>query len=120
MAVTNHVTLNVETYGYGYINGYAKNENTSANHNIIAENNKFANDYFWKSNEAAEKDIFGRDLDLTALTNKPDGYLKGTLSDIWDADYYRFSVAEYKMFSAASDKYNLDITIILDHIPEGL
>lgn len=113
-----YVTLNVETYGYGYINGYTKNENTPVN-NIIAENNKVTNDYFWKSNEAAEKDIFGRDLDLTSLINKPDGYLKGTLSDIWDVDYYRFSVAEYKMLSAASDKYNLDITITLDHIPEG-
>ena len=119
MAVVNNVTLNVETYGYGYINGYAKNENTSVNDNIIAENNKVTNDYFWKSNEATEKDIFGRDLDLTSLINKPDRYLKGTLSDIWDVDYYRFSVAEYKMLSAGSDKYNLDITITLDHIPEG-
>ena len=118
MAVINNVTLNVETYGYGYISGHTKNENTPVN-NIIAENHKVTNDYFWKSNEATEKDIFGRDLDLTALINKPDGYLKGTLSDIWDVDYYRFSVAEYKMLSAASDKYNLDITITLDHIPEG-
>ena len=115
MTVINNVTLNVETYGYGYI----KNEQPFGNNNIIAENNKATNDYFWKSNEATEKDIFGRDLDLTALINKPDGYLKGTLSDIWDVDYYRFSVAEYKILSATSDKYNLDITITLDHIPEG-
>ena len=45
MAVMRYVTLNVETYGYGYINGYTKNENTPVN-NIIAENNKVTNDYF--------------------------------------------------------------------------
>lgn len=119
MAVTHNVALNIETYGYGYINGYTKNEQPFGNNNIIAENNKVTNDYLWKSNEVTEKDIFGRDLDLTALINKPDGYLKGMLSDTNDVDYYRFNIWEYRALSIASDKYNLDITITLDNIPEG-
>lgn len=119
MAVTHNVALNIETYGYGYINGYTKNEQPFGINNIIAENNKVTNDYLWKSNEVTEKDIFGRDLDLTALINKPDGYLKGMLSDTNDVDYYRFNIWEYRALSIASDKYNLDITITLDNIPEG-
>ena len=63
--------------------------------------------------------MFGRTLDLTALINKPDGYLKGSLSDTEDVDYYEFNITEYRALSFAKDTYNKDITIILDHIPEG-
>jgi hypothetical protein len=64
------------------------------------------------------KDVFGRTLDLTALINKPDGYLKGSLSDTEDVDYYEFNITEYRALSFAKDTYNKDITITLDHIPE--
>ena len=63
--------------------------------------------------------MFGRILDLTALINKPDGYLKGSLSDTEDVDYYEFNITEYRALSFAKDTYNRDITITLDHIPEG-
>ena len=63
--------------------------------------------------------MFGRTLDLTALINKPDGYLKGSLSDTEDVDYYEFNITEYRALSFAKDTYNKDITITLDHIPEG-
>ena len=63
--------------------------------------------------------MFGRTLDLTALINKPDGYLKGSLSDTQDVDYYKFNITEYRALSFAKDTYNKDITITLDHIPEG-
>ena len=63
--------------------------------------------------------MFGRTLDLTALINKPDGYLKGSLSDTEDVDYYEFNITEYRALSFAKDTYNRDITITLDHIPEG-
>ncbi len=86
---------------------------------VIRENEKVSNDYYWKSNKPEGMDCFGRALDLTALINKPDGYLQGRLSDKGDADYYRFSIAEYRMLGAVSDKHNLDITVTLDHIPEG-
>ncbi len=86
---------------------------------VIRENEKVSNDYYWKSNKSEGVDCFGRALDLTALINKPDGCLQGRLSDKGDADYYRFSIAEYRMLGAVSDKYNLDITVTLDHIPEG-
>ena len=39
-----------------------------------------------------DRDVFGRTLDLTALINKPDGYLKGSLSDTEDVDYYEFNI----------------------------
>ena len=60
--------------------------------------------------------MFGRTLDLTALINKPDGYLKGSLSDT--VDYYEFNITEYRALIFAKDTYNKDITITLDHIPE--
>lgn len=87
--------------------------------NIATENSKVSNDYFWKTNEYTDQDVLGRTLDLTALINKPEGYLKGNLSDREDVDYYRFNIAEYRALSLAEDRYNVDITITLDHIPEG-
>ena len=69
--------------------------------------------------EYTDKDVFGRTLNLTSLINKPDGYLKGSLSDTQDVDYYKFNITEYRALSFAKDTYNKDITITLDHIPEG-
>ncbi len=86
---------------------------------VIKENEKVSNDYYWKSNKAEGVDCFGRALDLTTLINKPDGYLQGRLSDTDDADYYKFNIAEYRIVGTVSDKYNLDITVTLDHIPAG-
>ena len=86
---------------------------------VIRENEKVSNDYYWKSNKSEGVDCFGRALDLTTLINKPDGYLQGRLSDAGDADYYQFNIAEYRILGTVSDKHNLDITVILDHIPEG-
>lgn len=86
---------------------------------VIKENEKVSNDYYWKSNKSEGVDCFGRALDLTSLIDKPDGYLQGKLSDTDDADYYKFNIAEYRILGVASDKYNLDITVTLDHIPEG-
>ena len=86
---------------------------------VIKENEKVSNDYYWNSNKTEGVDCFGRALDLTSLINKPDGYLQGRLSDKGDADYYKFNIAEYKILGTASDKHNLDITVTLDHIPEG-
>lgn len=86
---------------------------------FIKENDKVSNDYYWNSNKYEGVDCFGKALDLTSLINKPDGCLKGKLSDIDDADYYKFNVGEYRALGTASDKYNLDITVTLDHIPEG-
>ena len=34
-------------------------------------------------------------------------------------DYYEFNITEYRALSFAKDTYNRDITITLDHIPEG-
>ena len=87
--------------------------------NIAVENSKVSNDYFWKTNKYTDQDVFGRTLDLTALINKPDGYLKGNLSDTQDVDYYKFNITEYRALSFAKNTYNKDITITLDHIPEG-
>ena len=87
--------------------------------NIAVENSKVSNDYFWKTNKYTDWDVFGRTLDLTALINKPDGYLKGNLSDTQDVDYYKFNITEYRALSFAKNTYNKDITITLDHIPEG-
>lgn len=118
MSNISHATLNAQTVGQDfkqYSNGYSPR--------VITENEDkdkaISNDYFQRSNQYVGEDCVGRSLDLTSLINRSDGYLQGKLSDIWDMDYYQFSVAEYKMLSAASDKYNLDITITLDHIPEG-
>ena len=86
---------------------------------VIRENEKVSNDYYWKSNKSEGVDCFGRALDLTTLINKPDGYLQGSLSDVDDADYYQFNIAEYRILGTVSDKHNLDITVTLDHIPEG-
>ena len=86
---------------------------------VIRENEKISNDYYWKSNKSEGADCFGRTLDLTTLINKPDGYLQGRLSDADDADYYQFNIAEYRILGTVSDKRNLDITVTLDHIPEG-
>lgn len=86
---------------------------------VIRENEKVSNDYYWKSNKSEDVDCFGRALDLTTLINKPDGYLQGRLSDADDADYYQFNIAEYRILGTVSDKHNLDITVTLDHIPEG-
>ena len=86
---------------------------------VIRENEKISNDYYWKSNKSEGADCFGRTLDLTTLINKPDGYLQGRLSDVDDADYYQFNIAEYRILGTVSDKRNLDITVILAHIPEG-
>ena len=86
---------------------------------VIRENEKISNDYYWKSNKSEGADCFGRTIDLTTLINKPDGYLQGRLSDADDADYYQFNIAEYRILGTVSDKHNLDITVTLDHIPEG-
>ena len=86
---------------------------------VIRENEKVSNDYYWKSNKSEGVDCFGRALDLTTLINKPDGYLQGRLADADDADYYQFNIAEYRILGTVSDKHNLDITVTLDHIPEG-
>ena len=86
---------------------------------VIRENEKVSNDYYWKSNKSEDVDCFGRTLDLTTLINKPDGYLQGRLADADDADYYQFNIAEYRILGTVSDKRNLDITVTLDHIPEG-
>ena len=54
-------------------------------YNIINENeDKFKsikNDSFYQSNQYVGKDCLGRDLDLTYLIDKPNGYLQGKLSD---------------------------------------
>lgn len=83
------------------------------------ENDQISNDYYWNTNKYEGVDGFGRKLDLTSLINKPDGYLQGKLSDADDADYYRFNIAEHRILEMVSDKHNHDITVTLDHIPEG-
>ena len=93
------------------------------NFNIINENEdkskSVKNDSFYQSNQYVGKDCLGRDLDLTYLINKPNGYLQGKLSDTDDVDYYKFNTREYRTLGTISDKYNLYITVTLDHIPEG-
>lgn len=86
---------------------------------VIRENDKVSNDYYRNSNKYEGVDCFGKALDLTSIINKPDGYLQGRLSDADDADYYSFNIAEYRILGTVSDKHNLDITVTLDHIPEG-
>lgn len=95
---------------------FAKLQNS---YKTITENDKVSNNYFWKSNQYVGEDCFGRTLDLTSIIDKPDGYLQGKLSDTEDVDYYKFNISEYRALSVATDKYNLDITITLDNIPEG-
>ena len=114
MVITRTVEMHAQLVGYDF-----KKKGLPTDKNIAVENSKVSNDYFWKTNKYTDQDVFGRTLDLTALINKPDGYLKGSLSDTEDVDYYEFNITEYRALSFAEDTYNKDITIILDHIPEG-
>ena len=114
MVITRTVEMQAQLVGYDF-----KKKGLPTDKNIAVENSKVSNDYFWKTNKYTDQDVFGRTLDLTALINKPDGYLKGSLSDTEDVDYYEFNITEYRALSFAKDTYNRDITITLDHIPEG-
>ena len=114
MVITRTVEMHTQLVGYDF-----KKKGLPTDNNIAVENSKVSNDYFWKTNKYTDQDVFGRTLDLTALINKPDGYLKGSLSDTEDVDYYEFNITEYRALSFAKDTYNKDITITLDHIPEG-
>ena len=114
MVITRTVEMHAQLVGYDF-----KKKGLPTDKNIAVENSKVSNDYFWKTNKYTDQDEFGRTLDLTALINKPDGYLKGSLSDTEDVDYYEFNITEYRALSFAKDTYNKDITITLDHIPEG-
>ena len=114
MVKTRTVEMQTQLVGYEF-----KKKGLPTDKNIAVENSKVSNDYFWKTNKYTDQDVFGRTLDLTALINKPDGYLKGNLSDTEDVDYYKFNITEYRALSFAKDTYNKDITITLDHIPEG-
>jgi len=113
MVITRTVEMHAQLVGYDF-----KKKGLPTDNNIAVENSKVSNDYFWKTNKYTDQDVFGRILDLTALINKPDGYLKGSLSDTEDVDYYEFNITEYRALSFAKDTYNRDITITLDHIPE--
>ena len=114
MVITRTVEMHTQLVGYDF-----KKKGLPTDNNRAVENSKVSNDYFWKTNKYTDQDVFGRTLDLTALINKPDGYLKGSLSDTEDVDYYEFNITEYRALSFAKDTYNRDITITLDHIPEG-
>ena len=114
MVITRTVEMHAQLVGYDF-----KKKGLPTDKNIAVENSKVSNDYFWKTNKYTDQDVFGRTLDLTALINKPDGYLKGSLSDTEDVDYYEFNITEYRALSFAKGTYNRDITITLDHIPEG-
>ena len=114
MVITRTVEMHAQLVGYDF-----KKKGLPTDKNIAVENSKVSNDYFWKTNKYTDQDEFGRTLDLTALINKLDGYLKGSLSDTEDVDYYEFNITEYRALSFAKDTYNRDITITLDHIPEG-
>lgn len=86
---------------------------------IIEENKLTSNGYFEQSNKYASGDLFGRDFDLSSLLmSSGGGYLKGTLSDKNDVDYYAFNIAQYRILNQV-DRYNQDITITLDNIPKG-
>ncbi len=116
MAVINHVVLHYQPIGQEFKHDaeYFKNNK------VIGENQKVSNDYFWKSNKYIGKDWTGRDLDLTYLIDRPEGYLKGRLSDAEDVDYYEFNINEYRIQNVLLlGKYNLNLQITLDHIPEG-
>ena len=114
MVITRTVEMHAQLVGYDF-----KKKGLPTDKNIAVENSKVSNDYFWKTNKYTDQDVFGRTLDLTALINKLDGYLKGSLSDTEDVDYYEFNITEYRALSFAKGTYNRDITITLDHIPEG-
>ena len=114
MVITRTVEMHAQLVGYDF-----KKKGLPTDKNIAVENSKVSNDYFWKTNKYTDQDEFGRTLDLTALINKLDGYLKGSLSDTEDVDYYEFNITEYRALSFAKDTYNRDITITLDYIPEG-
>ena len=115
-----NVTMDVQKSGYGLekLKEYAKRSSPT----VITENEDkskgITNDSFYNSNKFVGKDLFWQNLDLTYLIDKPDGYLQGKLSELGDVDYYGFSLLWYRSLSKV-DKYNLDITITLDHIPEG-
>ena len=108
MVITRTVEMHAQLVGYDF-----KKKGLPTDKNIAVENSKVSNDYFWKTNKYTDQDVFGRTLDLTALINKPDGYLKGSLSDTEDVDYYEFNITEYRALSFAKDTYNKDITIIM-------
>ncbi|MCM1050280.1 MAG: prepilin peptidase dependent protein A, partial [Clostridiales bacterium] len=116
MAVTHVHVLNTQLVGQEF------KQNTKK-FNIINENEDKAksikNDSFYQSNQYVGKDFLGRDLDLTYLIDKSNGYLQGKLSDTDDVDYYKFNIGMYRTLGVASEKYNLDFTITLDNIPEG-
>ena len=84
----------------------------------VEENQKVANDYFQNSNEYQGEDTFGYRLDLSYLLGSKDGFLSGSLSDEQDVDYYRFSIASFRNLNLV-EKYNKDILIHLDDIPDG-
>ena len=116
MAVMNHVVLHYQPIGQEF----KHDAEFFKNKKVIGENQKVSNDYFWKSNRYIGKDWTGRDLDLTYLIDRPEGYLKGRLSDAEDVDYYEFNIIEYRIQNVLLlGKYNLDLQITLDHIPEG-
>ena len=104
MVITRTVEMHAQLVGYDF-----KKKGLPTDKNIAVENSKVSNDYFWKTNKYTDQDVFGRTLDLTALINKPDGYLKGSLSDTEDVDYYEFNITEYRALSFAKDTYNKDI-----------
>ena len=116
MAVMNHVVLHYQPLGQEF----KHDAEFFKKKNVIEENNKVSNDYFWKSNKYIGKDWTGRDLDLTYFIDKPEGYLKGRLSDVEDVDYYKFDIFWYRTQNVLLlGKYNLELQITLDHIPEG-
>ena len=90
MVITRTVEMHAQLVGYDF-----KKKGLPTDKNIAVENSKVSNDYFWKTNKYTDQDVFGRTLDLTALINKPDGYLKGSLSD-----------TEYETLLRAFDKEN--------------
>ena len=114
MVITRTVEMHAQLVGYEF-----KKNGLPTDKNIAVENSKVSNDSFGQTNKYTDQDEFGRTLDLTALINKPDGYLKRNLSDTQDVDYYKFNITEYRALSFAKDTYNKDITITLDHIAEG-
>lgn len=97
-----------------------KHHNYQFSNRVISENEdeKVSNDFFWKSNEYIGEDCIGRKMDFSSIIGRPDGYLQGRLSDSGDVDYYKFSTLWYKGLNMV-DKYNVDITVTLDHIPAG-
>lgn len=97
-----------------------KHHNCQFSNRVIEENEdeQISNDFFEKSNEYIGEDCLGRKMDLSSIIGRPDGYLQGKLSDNSDVDYYKFSTLWYKGLNMV-DKYNVDITVTLDHIPAG-